>query len=71
MAYTSRLEKGAFGDAFLDKILDYITDEYAPDEVFGEDVIKDWIIDSLNPEDVFDTEALTKWALDNGFVERG
>jgi len=58
-----------FGQAFLDDIVSWISDNMDPNEVFSQQRLITWIRDYLEPEDVFTYESLGTWALSNGYKE--
>ena len=69
MPYTTDNEDKQFGNFFLADVINYIVDNFEPDDVFGEDLLKEWIVNSLDPAELYTTDQLREWALDNGYVE--
>ena len=46
MRITSTFEDKEFGQEFLSQILDYIADNFEPEEVFDEDALQQWAKDN-------------------------
>jgi len=65
-----------FGYAFLQDIVDFVSEHLEIDDVFNEDDIKqfieigDFVEVNCKPGDVFDVATLEQWALENGFIEK-
>jgi len=59
----------------LDKAIDWMDENLAPEEVFvsQDQKLYDWAranaANALSPQDVFTDIQLREWALDNGFIE--
>lgn len=43
---TTTAEDNAFGREFLDQILEYVSANFSPDDVFDEDVLAQWAKDN-------------------------
>lgn len=48
-------------------VLDWIKDNFTPDQVYGKDAIEDWVKEEYTPEDLFGREVMDKWADDNDY----
>lgn len=59
----------ADGDA-LENVIDWISDNLAPEAIFDEEKLKDHIKGNYEPDDVFDEKELEKWAEENGFEKK-
>lgn len=70
--HTSNDEDSGFGGAFLTEIVEYIADNFTPDELYSDETIceaaRDHMEDFYDPEDVFESDKLSAWATENGYV---
>ena len=57
----------AFGEQFLDEIVQFIAKKYELDEIFSDSYILDFIQDNYDPAQVFSKDQLSEWAEKNGF----
>lgn len=67
--YMAAVNEKAFGEAFLDDILNWISSDMDPDEVFEKSDLCDWIGGNMEPDEVYDHDILAEWAETNGFIE--
>ena len=61
----------AFGDNLFistEWILDWVQENFLPNEVFDEDELIEWA-NEYDPENVFDSDKLEKWADDNDYLQ--
>lgn len=54
-------------DRLAETIIDWVTEELAPDDLWGDDYLIDWAAGNFSPEDLFTKAELEQWAFDNGF----
>ena len=62
---TTKAEDNDFGAEFQEAIIDYLTKNFTPIDLYGPEYIRE----NYHPSDVFDAAQLEEWALSNGFVE--
>ena len=43
---TTSGDEQAFGSTFLDQIIEYISDNFEPEDIFDEDVLRQWAKDN-------------------------
>lgn len=53
----------------LDNVIDWITSNLNPTDVFDESDLCESVGDFAEPDDVFKASKLDAWALDNGYVK--
>lgn len=68
MSTTSNQDR-EFGSYFLGDILDWITRNFNPEDVFNKDKLKEWAVDYNMVDDIYSENDLTEWAEKNGWVK--
>ena len=48
-------------------IVEWVEQNFRPEEVFGEAEIKKWVQENYSPEEIFGADELGKWADDNDY----
>jgi hypothetical protein len=49
-------------------IVEWVEQNFRPEEVFGEAEIKQWVQENYSPEEIFDADELEKWAENADYV---
>lgn len=58
-----------FDSSLLHSAIEFIRDNFKPEEVFDDDVLRDYVCKNSLPNDVFLFSELEEWAEANGFVK--
>jgi hypothetical protein len=72
---TTTDEDISFAKAFFDNanidagfIIQWVEENFRPDEVYGEADIKEFVKENYSPEEIFDDDQLEKWAENADYV---
>lgn len=58
MAVVSDFDARGFGRAFLQDILEWVTENFEPGDVFSGEILREYIADNFSPEEIFPMDEL-------------
>jgi hypothetical protein len=60
-------QNALFSEDMMEAVMDWVRDNYSPDEVFDEDALTAWA-EEQDLTEMMDEDALMEWATENGYV---
>lgn len=61
------LQSALFSEDMMEAVMDWVRENYTPDEVFDEDALAEWAEEN-DLEEAKDDDAMADWATENGYV---